>query len=175
MIGEIRDAETAQIAIQAALTGHLVLSSIHTNSAIASVTRLVEMGIEPYLLGSSLAGVVSQRLVRRVCPDCQEPHAVSKEMFRYLGMEEAEVTQGFVHGKGCHACNYTGYRGRLAIHEVVEFTGELREAIIRKESESRLLEIALKQGFRSLKQDGFEKASRGLTTLEEVIQVVMMD
>lgn len=174
MIGEIRDFETAQIAIRASLTGHLVLSTLHTNSAVAALTRLTDMGIEPFLLASSLSGVVAQRLIRRVCRDCkqtQEPTEREKEIFADHGIEIDTVYVG----RGCPSCNDTGYRGRIAIHEVLEIDDHIRELIMSSASASEIRQYVSEQGFSFLMHDGFDKVRLGLSTTEEVLRVATID
>ncbi len=168
MVGEIRDLETAEIAIQASLTGHLVLSTLHTNSAVGAVTRLQDMGIEPFLLASSLIGVVAQRLVRVLCPECRVVQPVTPA--------EMELLQAFAsgplslnHPKGCPACNQTGYRGRTGIYEVIALDDELRQMIHSRQSEQSLEALA-RQRFASLRDDGFLKVVRGETALEEILR-----
>lgn len=186
MVGEIRDNETAELAIHAALTGHLVFSTLHTNDAIGAIPRLVDMGIETFLLASSLQTVAAQRLVRRICEHCKEPAEVSEKLLERvrsalsgISQEEAEryganlswPFQFFV-GKGCSECADSGYKGRIAVHEVLEVDDELRTVIAeRKGNESEVRSIAQKQGMTSMKQDGLLKALRGDTTLAEVERV----
>ncbi len=172
MVGEIRDAETAQIAVQAALTGHLVLSTLHTNSAIGSVARLLDMGVEPFLLSSCLIGVVAQRLVRKICPECKEAYRPSPEVLAGLGIDERTGAAGFWRGWGCPSCRFTGYQGRLALQEVLVVDGELKDLIAAKASEQLLLRRALDRGMRTLREDGIAKAKEGLTSLEEVMTAV---
>ncbi|HZG70604.1 MAG TPA: ATPase, T2SS/T4P/T4SS family [Chondromyces sp.] len=174
MVGEIRDKETAEVAIRASLTGHLVLSTLHTNDSLSSVTRLIEMGVEPFLVASSLSGVVAQRLVRKVCRDCAEEREVSKrekEIFAQRGLKIERV----VRGQGCGACNMTGYRGRVAIHEVLTMTEEIRSIILNSEPFSKMREIARKQKTIFLIDDGLLKVKQGITTTEEVLRVVLME
>ena len=186
MVGEIRDNETAELAIHAALTGHLVFSTLHTNDAIGAVPRLIDMGIEPFLLASSLQAVAAQRLVRRICEHCKERVSTPDRVFAKIrdfladiSPEEAaryHVTLGealqFFAGKGCSECNDSGYKGRIALHEVLEMTDPLRAVIAeRKGSEVEVQEIAKKQGMTSMKQDGILKALRGDTTIAEVERV----
>lgn len=174
MVGEIRDLETAQIAVRASLTGHLVLSTLHTNSAVESVSRLKDMGIEPFLLSSSLVGIVAQRLVRKVCRDCGEyvqPNAREKEIFFDRGMDIEKVRRG----RGCPACNQTGYRGRIAIHEVLEVDHFVKDIILTGKSPSLLREYMKETGFYSLLEDGLLKVKNGLTTTEEVLRVAVVD
>jgi len=170
MIGEIRDYETAQIAIRASLTGHLVLSTLHTNSAVAALTRLMDMGIEPFLIASSITGVVGQRLVRRVCRDCAEtvfPTDREKEIFAQAGIEIAKILKG----RGCGNCNNTGYRGRIAIHEVLVIDDNIRELIMSSASASKIRNYVKEAGMLFLVDDGLLKVQQGLTTTEEVLRV----
>jgi len=174
MIGEIRDTETAQIAIRASLTGHLVLSTLHTNSAVAALTRLIDMGIEPYLISSSIIGIVAQRLVRRVCRDCREivrPTEREKEIFANRGLEIETVAKG----KGCPSCNMTGYRGRLAIQEVLPIDAEIRELIMNNTSTSYLQNFVREKGLKFLIDDGLLKVKEGLTTTEEILRVAVLE
>jgi len=174
MIGEIRDLETAQIAVRASLTGHLVLSTLHTNSAIESVSRLKDMGVESFLLSSSLVGIVAQRLVRKVCRDCGEnktPNEREIEIFAEHGIVIDKVRKG----KGCPACNQTGYRGRLAIHEVLVVDDFVRDIILSSKGPSNLRDYMRKTGFSSLLVDGLLKVKAGITTTEEVLRVATID
>src|SRR5690625_4133581 len=174
MVGEIRDFETAQISIRASLTGHLVLSTLHTNSAVAALTRLTDMGIEPFLISSSLTGVVAQRLVRRVCRDCSEdiqPTEREHEIFRSHGFEISKVKKG----KGCATCLMTGYRGRLAIHEVLLIDDEIRSLVMKSASASEIRQYVKRLDIPFLMDDGLLKVSQGLTTTEEVLRVATMN
>ena len=174
MIGEIRDLETAQIAIRASLTGHLVLSTLHTNSAVAALTRLTDMGIEPFLITSSLTGVVAQRLVRRVCRDCEqtvEPTEREKKIFSQVNMEINEVKRGL----GCGSCNNTGYRGRIAIHEVLTIDDEIRKLIMESASAAKIRAFVKNRGMKFLLEDGLDKVKQGLTTTEEVLRVATLE
>lgn len=172
MVGEIRDSETAEIAVRAATTGHLVLSTLHTNDAPGAVTRLVDMGIEPFLAASSVLGVVAQRLVRLICPHCREAYqpesGAPEREFMSVGSDD-EVT--LYRGKGCDKCGNVGYRGRMPIHEVLIVTSGLRPLIVRNISSDKLRQKALEEGMISLKQDGIAKARQGLTTIQEVMRV----
>lgn len=170
LIGEIRDVETARIATQAALTGHLVLSTIHTNSAPATITRLVDMSVEPYLISSSLACVVAQRLVRALCAACKEQFQPNQELFERLGMP-ADSQGTFFKAKGCAECHASGYKGRLAIFEVMEITDELAALILNNSDASTLRKTAIANGMTTLSQDGIRKIKLGLTTIEEVLSV----
>ncbi|MCZ0757003.1 GspE/PulE family protein [Anoxybacillus sp. J5B_2022] len=173
MVGEIRDRETAEVAIRASLTGHLVLSTLHTNDALSTVTRLIDMGIEPFLVATSLAGVVSQRLVRRICRDCQyeqEPTKREIEIFARRGIKIEKV----IRGRGCPTCNMTGYKGRIALHELLVMTDEMRRVILNNEPFSKLRELAIKNKMIFLIDDGLLKVKQGLTTLEEVLKVAIL-
>ena len=174
MVGEIRDLETAQIAVRASLTGHLVLSTLHTNSAVESVSRLKDMGVEPFLLSSSLVGIVAQRLVRKICRDCGEmkaPNEREKEIFAELGISIEQVRKG----KGCPACNQTGYRGRLAIHEVLVVDEFVKDLILTSKSPALIKDYMHKNGYFSLLEDGLLKVKDGLTTTEEVLRVATVN
>jgi type IV pilus assembly protein PilB len=168
MIGEIRDAETGNISIQAALTGHLVLSTIHTNSAIGTVSRLIDMGIESFLISSVLSCVIGQRLVRRICEDCKEPYNPPASALEFWGLEDDRESK-FLRGTGCHRCRQTGYRGRIGIYEVLKIDDQLKSLIANGVEESVLLKTALASGhYTTMKQDALIKVQKGLTTLEEV-------
>jgi type IV pilus assembly protein PilB len=169
LVGEIRDRETAQIAMEASLTGHLVLSTLHTNSAPSTVTRLVELGVEPFLVSSSVSLVIAQRLARRLCQKCKKPAEPPAELLKSFSYEGIAT---FFAPVGCSYCSKTGYRGRLAFHEVMEITEEIAVATMRQESASEIEKIALAQGMISLKRDGLTKAAMGLTSVEEVFRVV---
>ncbi len=171
MVGEIRDKETAEIAIQASLTGHLVLSTIHTNDAASSIVRLVEMGIEPYLVATSLIGVVGQRLVRKICPHCKVEYKPETDIAKELGIDENTT---IYKGEGCEKCKYTGYQGRIGIYEVMNVDKEIRSVISRGGSTDDIREIAAKNGFKQMRQGGFELVKKGITTLEEVLRVTVM-
>jgi type IV pilus assembly protein PilB len=176
LVGEIRDRETAIIGIEAALTGHLVLSSLHTNDAAGTPMRLVEMGVEPFLVGSALDCVVAQRLARQLCDNCNEEHKPTGEELEIFGWSDADTPpQGkarFRRAVGCQACSRTGYKGRIALHELLVVTEEIEKAIIRGTSAEEIDKIAIEQGMVSLRHDGLRKAALGLTSLEEVIRVV---
>ncbi|MBU0656604.1 MAG: type II secretion system ATPase GspE [Gammaproteobacteria bacterium] len=173
MIGEMRDVETARIAIQSALTGHLVLSTLHTNDAASGITRLLDMGIEDYLLTSTVNGILAQRLVRRLCPQCRESHPVLPEIESELGLRlyQPEGELRLWHAKGCNACSNTGYKGRSAIHEVLVMDDPIRRLILKHEDAGVLQEQARKAGMRTMYEDGLAKALKGVTTLEEVLRV----
>jgi general secretion pathway protein E len=176
MIGEIRDLETARIAIQASLTGHLVFSTLHTNSAIAAISRLIDIGLERYLLASTVSGVMAQRLVRKLCPSCSRPHTANERMQGKLKL--AAASDGAVDlsnsraAVGCESCAGTGYRGRTTISELLMVDDDVREAIGRRSQDQRLIEQrARTTGFRTLYEDGLAKVGAGETTLEEVLRV----
>jgi len=170
MVGEIRDAETARIAVQAALTGHLVFSTLHTNSAVGAVTRLLDIGIEPFLLAAALRGVVAQRLVRRICIDCQKQYEVSEMGLAALGCDTCESFK-LNKGSGCENCNHTGYKGRIAVQEVLEITPVLQKAIIQGAEECMLLKLASDSHFTSLSDDCREKVLTGKTSVEELMRI----
>ena len=169
MVGEIRDRETATIAIQAALTGHLVLSTLHTNDAPSAVARLIDIGVEPYLIGSSLLGVIGQRLVRKVCLTCQKPEELPQKVFEGLALAANTVKP--MKGVGCTGCRNTGYSGRIGIFELLTINDALRELIVDRASASRIKAEALRAGYVPLRQAGLAKVAVGLTSLEEVYRV----
>ncbi|MFE8696890.1 GspE/PulE family protein [Cytobacillus sp. FJAT-53684] len=174
MVGEIRDKETAEVAIRASLTGHLVLSTLHTNDSLGSITRLIDMGVEPFLVASSVSGIIAQRLVRKVCRDCAQAHEPSKreiEIFAKRGMKIEKV----VRGRGCSSCNMTGYKGRVAIHEVLVIDDAIRRVIMNGEAFSKLRELAVKNKTIFLIDDGLLKVKQGMTTTEEVLRVAIPD
>ena len=171
MVGEIRDAETAAIAVQAALTGHLVLSTLHTNDALSTIHRLCDMGVAPYLLGPSLRCVVGQRLVAKICSDCAEPVTPADTVLHEFGLAPGDGGTGFRKGVGCQSCRGRGKRGRIAIHEVLHVSPQLASAISRKAPESELQQLANEAGYVRLLADGLDKAKRGLVTLEDVLAV----
>ena len=169
MIGEIRDLETAQIAVQASLTGHLVFATLHTNDAVSAVTRLVDMGVEPFLLASSLIGIGAQRLVRRLCVECRKPFAADAAQLRSLGFTPTGGT--LYSAQGCAACNRTGYRGRTGIYELLTVDDELRRLIHDRAAEQVLRAHVVARGMRSLRDDGMRWAAQGVISLEEVVRV----
>lgn len=173
MVGEIRDLETAEIAVQASLTGHLVLSTLHTNDAPSAVTRLVDMGVEPFLIAASVTGVLAQRLARRVCPQCREPYHPPVEALQRVGFklpDNGEVT--FYRGAGCTKCRQTGYYGRTGLFELFGMNDEIRDLVVKRAPLSEVREAALATGMVTLKEDGFRKVIEGQTTIEEVMRVV---
>lgn len=174
MVGEIRDKDTAEVAVRASLTGHLVLSTLHTNDSLGTITRLIDMGVEPFLIASSLTGIVAQRLVRKVCRDCvevQEPSKREVEIFAKRGMKIDKVTRG----KGCPSCNMTGYKGRVALHEVLVLNDEMRRIIMNDDSFQKLKEHAIKSKTIFLVDDGLLKVKQGITTTEEVLRVAILE
>lgn len=166
LVGEIRDPETAQIAVEASLTGHLVLSTLHTNDAASTVTRMVDLGVEPFLLAATLEGIVAQRLVRKVCQDCSEPDQADPEHLERLGITSIE---GLRRGKGCATCHFTGYSGRTAIYEILALDDALKERFLQNPSTLVLREEARKRKMRTLRERGLELAQAGQTTLDEVL------
>src|SRR5881628_1704962 len=174
LIGEIRDLETAEIAIQAALTGHLVFSTLHTNDAPAAITRLQDMGVEPYLVASVLEGVLAQRLVRRVCAACRVPDTPSAADLDALGVVAPDNTQ-LLRGKGCDECRGTGYRGRMGIYELFPITEDARSLMLRRSSSRDIRQHAIAAGMITLRMDGWRRACEGLTTVEEILRVTQED
>ena len=176
MVGEIRDFETAEIAVKAALTGHLVLSTLHTNDAPSTVSRLLNMGVEPFLVTASVNLILAQRLARRVCADCAEFADVNTQALVDAGMspEEAQRTAP-KRGVGCHGCNNTGYRGRVALYEVMPFGEELKEMVLQGCSTAELKTEAIRMGMKTLRMSGLTKVQEGITTLEEIVRVTAQD
>lgn len=180
LVGEIRDEETAEIAVHSALTGHLVLSSLHTNNAISTIPRLYDLGAQPYLIGSTLNLIISQRLIAKNCQNCLIKDTIKKGILEDLSKEYGkELVADFVtgkvnarRGKGCSECSNSGYKGRIGIFEVLRISEELRKLIFSKSSIQYLLEQAKKDGFRLMVEDGLEKVAAGQTTIEEVVQAV---
>jgi type IV pilus assembly protein PilB len=176
LVGEIRDFETAEIAIKAALTGHLVLSTLHTNDAPSTINRLLNMGIEPFLVASSVNLIVAQRLARKICPQCKDQDDVSKETLIQMGMdpEEAKNVVCF-RGRGCPACNNTGFKGRIALYEVMPVNDTIREIILMGASGSEIKKEAINQGMKTLRQSGLTKVAQGVTSVPEVLRTTMAD
>ena len=170
LLGEIRDSETARIAVQAALTGHLVLSTLHTNDAPASITRLVNIGVEPYLISAAVNAVLAQRLCRKICQHCKEEFEPSPEMKEFL-MLQGFTSEKTFRGKGCDRCRKTGYAGRLGIYELMVMDDSLRDVITRNPDVTQLRKLCRERGLITLRQDGFDKAMRGLTTVDEILRV----
>ncbi len=178
MVGEIRDGETAKIAVEAALTGHMVLSTLHTNDAPGAVTRLNEMGVEPFLVTSSLVGVLAQRLVRRLCPKCKEAYQIKREellkIFPDLPLDEYPEDEFTLYRpKGCITCNNTGYKGREAVFEFLTVTDEMKQLILDRANAAQIKELAIKQGMHTLKDEGIYKVMHGKTSIEEILRVIV--
>ncbi|MGB4441715.1 MAG: ATPase, T2SS/T4P/T4SS family [Coriobacteriia bacterium] len=173
LVGEIRDQETAQIAIESALTGHLVLSTLHTNDAAGAITRLTEMGVEPFLVASSVDCVLAQRLARRLCPDCKEQFKPAKQVMIDAGFPEDNLPETLFRAKGCKKCGGTGYRGRLGVHEVMLVTEEIGELCVREATAEAIRAVAVEQGMLTLKQDGLEKVRMGRTSMDEIVRVIV--
>ncbi len=174
LVGEIRDSDTAAVAIQAALTGHLVFSTLHTNDASGALTRLVDMGIEPFLTASSVAAAIAQRLVRTVCSRCKVPFDPPKELLQRIGFDPNKKYT-FFEGKGCRHCRGTGYRGRMGIFEILVVDDKIRELILKKASADEIRKVAVKSGMKTLREDGLLKVQEGKTTLDEVMRVTQLD
>ncbi|MGN1388513.1 MAG: GspE/PulE family protein, partial [Bulleidia sp.] len=171
-VGEIRDGETAEIAMRAAMTGHLVLSTIHTEDAFSAIDRLKDMGVEPYLIGGAVRGIISQRLVRRICPNCREEYTPDPEMIRYAGIRNPEKLH-FYHGKGCHHCFESGYRGRIGVFEILPINAELRDVIASGITGTKLREMVMKQGFTPMIANGRKLVQEGVTTVDELVRTVV--
>jgi type IV pilus assembly protein PilB len=172
MVGEIRDRETAQIAIESALTGHLVLSTLHTNDAPMASARLIDMGIEPFLVATGIECVVAQRLARRLCEDCRQPVKVTGAELKQNGFEEAGRGLDAYEPVGCVRCSGMGYRGRIGLYEVMALSKEIRSLILRKASSEEIAAAAVAGGMRRLREDGLEKVRQGITSIPEVLRVV---
>ncbi|GAB4141211.1 MAG: ATPase, T2SS/T4P/T4SS family [Planctomycetota bacterium] len=171
LVGEIRDRETAQTAIEASLTGHLVFSTLHTNDAPSAVTRLIDIGVEPFLLTATLQGILAQRLVRRICPKCKVEYPPSTDLLRELGLSAGAVAgREFARGQGCEACNFTGYRGRMALTETMVLDDRLREMILAGASTAQLAAAAVESGMETLRESGLRAVFEGLTSVEEVLR-----
>ena len=172
LIGEIRDRETAEIAIQSSLTGHLVFSTLHTNDAASAVTRLIDMGIEPFLVTSSIIAIIAQRLVRMLCPHCKEVYVPDEEPLANLGLDRSVLQNNtFYRKKGCNLCMQTGFRGRTAIFEIMIVDDEIKRLVLKTSDANQINELALKQGMITLQKDGIDKVLKGITTTEEVLRV----
>jgi len=171
MIGETRDLETAQIAIQASLTGHLVFTTLHTNDAPGAVARLIDMGVEPFLIASSLEGVLGQRLVRKICEACKTPYEPSEALLRQIGLSNQDVgDKNFYYGTGCAQCNRTGYKGRKGIYELLDITEPIRELITQRAPSVVIRQKAIELGMTTLRADGLRNIFEGETTIEEVLK-----
>jgi type IV pilus assembly protein PilB len=171
MVGETRDLETAQISIQASLTGHLVFTTLHTNDAPGAITRLIDMGVEPFLISSTLEAVLGQRLLRSICPQCRATYQPTEMLLAQLGLSRRDIGErNFYYGKGCDACNQTGYKGRKGIYELLKITDPLRELINERAPTVMLKEKAIELGMITLRQDGLRSIFAGDTTIEEVLK-----
>jgi type IV pilus assembly protein PilB len=177
MVGEIRDFETAEIAVKAALTGHMVLSTLHTNDAPATISRLLNMGVEPFLITASVNVVLAQRLARKICSDCKAPVAkVEPEILKTMGCTPEQIASAkLMKGTGCRTCNDTGYKGRIALYEVMRFTDQLKEMVLQGSSTAELKAAAIKSGMMTLRMSGIQKVLDGMTTTEEILRVTMSD
>jgi general secretion pathway protein E len=171
MVGEIRDAETAEIAIHASLTGHLVFSTLHTNDTAGAITRLIDMGIEPFLVASSVVAIFAQRLVRLLCPDCREAYSPTPQESSKLGFKSGARPTTFYRAVGCTRCKRTGYHGRTGIYEILLIDDEIRQMVLGKVDSNRIKNRAIEKGMRTLRDDGARKVMEGTTTLEEVLRV----
>ena len=176
MVGEMRDVETANIAIQASNTGHLVLSTLHTNTSVAAITRLRNLNVPPYLIASSLYGIVAQRLVRKLCPQCKQPYRPDDDELFQIGLNrKTDENITFYKGLGCNACGRTGYSGRIGVFEVLTVTPYLRDLIVNNAPEDALINAAVDAGMRKLSEDGIEKVKQGITSLEELLRVIFIE
>jgi type IV pilus assembly protein PilB len=176
LVGEVRDLETAQISVQASLTGHLVFTTLHTNDAPSAIARLVDLGLEPFLITATLEAVVAQRLVRRICSNCKGPFEPASELLMELGLKEEDVAGKTLYfGQGCDYCNHTGYKGRLGIFEIMVVTDEIRDLIMRRASSNLIRQEAVKQGMRTLREGGVRAIYEGLTTIEEVVKETVFE
>ena len=175
MVGEIRDIETADIAIRAAMTGHLVFSTLHTNDAVGGITRLLDMDVEPFLLASVVKAFIAQRLVRTICPECADQVEYPAEYLAEIGLPVKELGARFLRGKGCEHCRQTGYQGRAAINEICVVTEPLRKLIMQKRDGGELKQCAIAEGMLTLRQDGWRRVAQGKTTIEEVVRVTQTD
>jgi type II secretory ATPase GspE/PulE/Tfp pilus assembly ATPase PilB-like protein len=176
MVGEIRDLETAEIAIRAALTGHLVFSTLHTNDAPSAFTRLIDMGIEPFLVASSIEAIMAQRLVRTICPVCKMEQKIERDYLRKIGFPQDQIeSTRFMKGMGCEECRQLGYQGRLAIYELLVLNEDLRPLILGRAASSTIAQRAVELGMRTLRDDGWNKVKSGTTTIEEVLRVTQIE
>jgi general secretion pathway protein E len=174
LVGEIRDKETAEIAIQSALTGHLLFSTLHTNDSVGAISRLLDMGVEGFLLSSTLLGVLAQRLVRVICPNCKCRQTPDEKHLNAMGLNERDIADvTFYSGQGCEECRYTGFSGRTALFEYLPIDSDIRNEISKKTDTERIKEVALSKGLVTLRQNGWEKVKQGVTTLSEVLRVTL--
>ena len=176
MVGEIRDLETAEIAIQAALTGHMVLSTLHTNDAPSAITRLIDMGVPPFLVATSIQAVLAQRLIRTNCPKCLEPFEPDPRHLLALNIKKEQIAgRQFMHGKGCDHCKGSGYRGRKGIYELMVMSSQIRDLAFNKSSSSVIRSAAVANGMNTLAMDGVRKTLQGVTTPEEIVRMAKTD
>jgi type IV pilus assembly protein PilB len=172
-VGEIRDEETAKIASESALTGHLVLSTLHTNDSAGAVTRLIEMGVEPFLVSSAVDCVLAQRLARKLCPECKEEWRPKPDVLIDAGYPADNLPDAVFRPVGCKKCGGTGYRGRIGVHEVLMMTEEISRLCVDNATAEEIKTVAVEQGMLTLRQDGLEKVRAGLTSIEEVVRVIV--
>jgi len=176
MVGEIRDRETAEIAVNASLTGHMVFSTLHTNDAPSAVSRLIDIGIKPFLVSASLRAVLAQRLVRRICPACKVPHEPDEKLLKSLGVRPDQVNDAnFMQGNGCAKCNSTGFRGRVGIFEMFTMSEELQQMVYEEASLVSIRNKSREMGMRTMREDGTRKILAGVTTCEEVLHATVSD
>jgi len=176
MVGEIRDYETAEIGVKAALTGHLVLSTLHTNDAPSTINRLLNMGVEPFLVASSVVLIVAQRLVRKVCQNCKQPEKIPVETFVQAGFSKEDAKNVTAYkGEGCNTCNKTGYKGRVALYEIMPVKEEIKELVLQGASALDIKRTAIQLGMKSLRMSGLGKLKEGMTSLEEVVGTTFPD
>jgi len=173
LVGEIRDLETAEIAIQAALTGHLVFSTLHTNDSASAVTRLIDMGIEPFLVTSSVNAILAQRLVRKICPSCRQQYFPEDESLLEIGLSKDMLDRDgyLLRGAGCSECMGTGYKGRTGIYEILIMSDAIRSTVLKTSDSNAIKNVAIGEGLHTLRQDGARKIEDGVTTIEEVLRV----
>jgi general secretion pathway protein E len=181
MVGEVRDIETARMAIQSSLTGHLVFSTLHTNDSAGAITRLLDLGVEPYLVSSSLIAVIAQRLVRKVCPDCRKDYEPTPHELRELRLGNvkasgvSESVAKFYTGTGCDRCFQTGYRGRTGIYEMMLISDEIQDLVYKRKTAGTIKKVALESGMQTLRMDGARKVLAGITSISEVLRVTQTD
>jgi general secretion pathway protein E len=174
LVGEIRDKETAETAIQSALTGHLLFSTLHTNDAAGAINRLLDIGVENFLLSSTLLGILAQRLVRIICPYCKKPAKPEEKLLRALNLSPGEIDGvEFFEGAGCEMCNHTGFKGRIGIFEYLPIDDDIRKEITARSSTERIKDAAIAKGMATLRQDGWNKVKKGITTVSEVLRVTL--
>jgi len=170
MVGEIRDGETAEIATRAAITGHLVFSTLHTNDAASSITRMIDMGIEPFMMSSSVVGIIAQRLVRRLCPQCKEEFKPDENDLEVLDLKEGEEATIY-RAKGCNNCNNTGYKGRIAVYEIMTISREVKEMISKNANSDDIKDAAIRNGLRTLRMNCSRLVKNGTTTIDEMMRI----